>query len=318
MGCGGRWYTAWRILACIPVLMIPFALALRAQQSDTAPEPAATAPVSDGSEASLWQTVKAGWSSTSFVLLVLGFFACGFHVSFVGTHLPPWCTDQNLAPSVGGFVMSVIGVGNIAGNFSAGWLGGRFPHHKNLLLSLLYFLRAVLFLLFYFVPMSCSSKKYHPASGATCWSPDSITSIVLVWSTLMGILWLSSVPLTMGLVSDLVGEKWATTLFGFTFASHQLGGFFGVRLASRHSLPGLRSFDAAAAASELKQCARQAWLGGYMFDHTGSYSTMFLLCAGLGVLSTLLHLPIRPVRIRIPSAEEGGGGGVRQQLLQAR
>ena len=122
----------------------------------------------------------------------------------------------------------------------------------------------------------------------------------------------------MGLVSDLVGEKWATTLFGFTFASHQLGGFFGVRLASRHSLPGLRSFDAAAAALELKQCARQAWLGGYMFDHTGSYSTMFLLCAGLGVLSTLLHLPIRPVRIRIPSAEEGGGGGVRQQLLQAR
>ena len=95
--------------------MIPFALALRAQQSlptvptDTAPEPAATAPVRAASEASLWQTVKAGWSSTSFVLLVLGFFACGFHVSFVGTHLPPWCTDQNLAPSVGGFVMSVIG-----------------------------------------------------------------------------------------------------------------------------------------------------------------------------------------------------------------
>jgi predicted MFS family arabinose efflux permease len=139
--------------------------------------------------------------------------------------------------------LAFIGGGNIVGTFLAGWLGGKYPAQKGRLLAAIYFLRAVLFLLMAVLPD-------HEV-------------IIIVFAGLLGILYLSTVPLTAGLVQDMVGLKYNSTMFGFAFASHQLGSFFG------------------------------SWLGGKMFDDTGHYYTMWLLCAAVGVVAGLLNLPIK-------------------------
>ena len=236
------WYTAFRVVGCVAILMIPLAWSLRPK--DTPSEADGGGETTQQATASMRETVAAGLRSRSFVLTTVGFFACGFHVVFLTTHLAAHCKDKGLEDWVGGAALSCIGVGNIAGGFAAGWAGGKWPKKKHWVLAAIYFSRSVLFLLFDLLPIS-------PA-------------LVLIFSTLMGVLYLSTVPLTVGIVMDVCGDRWGTTMFGFAFASHQLGAFFG------------------------------SWLGGRIFDNTGSYSTMWLLMALVGLASAVIHLPIDP------------------------
>jgi predicted MFS family arabinose efflux permease len=165
---------------------------------------------------------------------------CGFHVTFIGVHLPSYLTDAGLAPELGAMSLSLIGLFNLFGSLTAGILGGKLS--KKYLLSLLYLLRAVVFFIFIIVPLSK-------------WS-------ALGFSAAIGLLWLGTVPLTSGLVAQIFGPRYMTMLFGIVFFSHQVGSFISV------------------------------WLGGYLFDATGSYIVVWWLSVALGIVATILHLPI--------------------------
>jgi len=174
-------------------------------------------------------------------LLTVGFFVCGFHVAFIMVHLPAFTLDQGLPSWVGPYALSMVGIANIIGTFLAGQ-SGRFLE-KRQGLSLIYLGRAVLFLGFLYLPMT-------PAS-------------VIIICGLLGLLWLSTIPLTSGLVATFFGTTWMSMLFGIVFLSHQLGSFLGV------------------------------WLGGRIFDMTKSYDAMWWISIALGVVSALINWPIR-------------------------
>jgi predicted MFS family arabinose efflux permease len=182
----------------------------------------------------------------SYLLLTAGFFVCGFHVAFIMVHLPAFAVDQGLPSWVGPFALSVVGIANIIGTFVAGQ-SGRFIE-KRRGLSLIYFGRSILFLGFLFLPMT-------PAT-------------VIVLCGLLGLLWLSTIPLTSGLVATFFGTTWMSMLFGIVFLSHQVGSFLGV------------------------------WLAGRLFDATRSYDAMWWISIALGLTAALLHWPIeeRPVQ----------------------
>jgi len=176
----------------------------------------------------------------SYWLLVAGFFVCGFHVAFIVVHLPSFVVDKGMPAWVGPFALSVVGIANIVGTFIAGQ-SGRFIE-KRLGLSFIYFGRAILFLGFLYLPLT--------------------PTVVIALCGLLGLLWLSTIPLTSGLVATFFGTTWMSMLFGFVFLSHQIGSFLGV------------------------------WLGGLVYDWTGSYDTMWWISVGLGVLAALLNWPI--------------------------
>lgn len=185
--------------------------------------------------------IRTAFADRSYVLLFFGFFVCGFHVSFIQTHLPAYISDEGLAPAVGALSLALIGLFNIAGSFGSGWSGQILSKRK--LLSAIYFARAVVILTFILVPLSVAS--------------------VLAFSALMGLLWLSTVPPTTGLVAQTQGLRFLATLAGLVFFSHQIGGFIG------------------------------AWLGGRIYDATGSYEPMWWAAIALGLMATMIHLPIR-------------------------
>lgn len=195
------------------------------------------------------QTLKAALGEAfrhpSFWLLTAGFFVCGFHVAFIMVHLPAFALDQGLPAWVGPFALSVVGIANIVGTFIAGQ-SGRFIE-KRRGLSLIYFGRAILFLGFLYLPLT-------PAT-------------VITICGLLGLFWLSTIPLTSGLVATFFGTTWMSMLFGIVFLSHQVGSFMGI------------------------------WLGGRLYDLTKSYDAMWWISIALGLLSGLLHWPIqeRPV-----------------------
>jgi len=187
----------------------------------------------------------------SYWLLTVGFFVCGFHVAFIMVHLPAFTVDQGLPSWVGPYALSVVGIANIMGTFLAGQ-SGRFLEKREGL-SLIYLGRAVLFLGFLFLPMT-------PAS-------------VIILCGLLGLLWLSTIPLTSGLVATFFGTTWMSMLFGIVFLSHQLGSFLGV------------------------------WLAGRIFDMTKSYDAMWWISIALGVLSALINWPIRERPVERLAAE---------------
>jgi MFS family permease len=174
------------------------------------------------------------------VLLVLGFFTCGFQLAFVTVHLPAYLVDRGLGADIGAWTIAFIGLFNIIGSLAAGWLSGKMP--KRYLLSIIYFGRA----------LSIIGLIALPASTAS----------TLVYGAVTGLLWLSTVPPTSGLVALMFGTRWLTMLFGFAFFSHQVGGFLGV------------------------------WLGGLVFEYSGSYNPVWWLSVLFGVLSALINLPI--------------------------
>ena len=197
------------------------------------------------------QAIKTAFSDRSYTLLFFGFFVCGFHVQFIQTHLPAYITDEGLAPIIGAWSLALIGLFNIGGSFFSGWSGQIYSKPK--LLSGIYASRAAVIALFIFTPLSETS--------------------VLVFSAAMGILWLSTVALTTGLVAQTQGLKFLSTLAGLVFFSHQVGGFLG------------------------------AWLGGRLYDVSGNYEAMWIAAILFGLLATVIHLPIREQAGRLAQAE---------------
>ncbi|MDE0099379.1 MAG: MFS transporter [Truepera sp.] len=207
--------------------------------SPTAPEPLG--------ESSLGQALLRASRHRGYWLLNMGFFVCGFHVSFVATHLPAFLTDSGMTAALGATALSLVGLFNLFGSMLAGWLGDRY--RKKLLLSGLYLFRAVTISLFLLLPLSVPSA--------------------LIFGAVIGFLWLATVPLTSGMVAQIFGSRFLSTLYGIVFLSHQLGAFLGV------------------------------WLGGRVFDATGSYTSVWLLAVALGLAASLVHLPISDKRIRL-------------------
>ena len=197
------------------------------------------------------QAIKTAFSDRSYTLLFFGFFVCGFHVQFIQTHLPAYITDEGLAPIIGAWSLALIGLFNIGGSFFSGWSGQIYSKPK--LLAAIYASRAAVIALFIFTPLSGTS--------------------VLVFSGAMGILWLSTVPLTTGLIAQTQGLKFLSTLAGLVFFSHQVGGFLG------------------------------AWLGGRLFDLTGNYEAMWIAAILFGLAATIIHLPIKEQPGKLAQAE---------------
>jgi len=214
--------------------MIPLAFGVRTPPMDAVATP-------DGAQRqSLVQALSEAFGHRSYVLLVIGFFTCGFQLLFITVHLPAYLVDRGLSVDAGAWTIGVIGLFNIFGSIAAGWLGDKMP--KRYLLSVIYLLRSLAVAVFVTLPVTSVSAVVFGAS--------------------MGLLWLSTVPPTSGLVALMFGTRWMATLFGFAFFSHQVGGFLGV------------------------------WLGGVLFERTGSYEVIWWLSIALGVISAIINLPI--------------------------
>jgi MFS family permease len=200
-------WTGWQntlvIFGGIMLLILPLALVLATPRTDAAAEPAAAR-----AQQSVRQALTEAFAHRSYVLLVLGFFTCGFQLAFITVHLPAYLLDRGLSAQVGAWTIGLIGLFNIFGSMLSGWLGNRMP--KRYILSVIYFGRAMAVVAFILLPASTGSA--------------------LVFGAVTGFLWLSTVPPTSGLVALMFGTRWLSMLFGFAFFSHQVGGFLGVWL----------------------------------------------------------------------------------------
>jgi MFS family permease len=237
---GMGWQRALVIHALIAALIVPLAFGLAGRNTSPA----------QGAQ-SLGAAIGEAGRDRSFHLLFWGYFVCGFQVVFIALHLPPYVVDKGLPANVGVTALALVGLFNVVGSFASGWLGGRY--RKKYLLSAIYAARSVVIAVFLLVPLSAAS--------------------VYVFAAAIGLLWLSTVPLTNGLVGFRYGVKFMATLSGIVFLGHQIGSFFG------------------------------AWLGGRIFDTTGSYDIAWGLMIIAGVWAALVHLPIREAPITsVPAA----------------
>src|SRR5216684_717336 len=234
----GGWRMTLEVFAGLLLLIIPLAFAVATPASDvrTSWEPAP----SELQTQTYRQALAEAFGHGSFLLLVLGFFTCGFQLGFVTLHLPAYLIDRGLSAEVGGWTLGVIGLFNIVGAMLSGWLGGHMP--KRYILSFIYFARALAVVFLITLPAS--------------------PVVTLIYGAVTGLLWLSSVPPTSGLVVVMFGTRWLAMLFGVAFFSHQVGGFIGV------------------------------YLGGVLFERTGSYDAVWWLGVAFGVISALINLPI--------------------------
>ncbi len=196
------WQTAITIFAGVTMLILPLALALATPKAPAGPT-AVAKPTQ-----SARQAFAEAFGHRSYVLLVLGFFTCGFQLAFVTVHLPSYLIDRGLSAQIGGWTLATIGLFNIIGSLTSGYLGNRMP--KRYILSIIYFARALSIVAFISLPAS-------PAA-------------TIVFGAVTGLLWLSTVPPTSALVAVMFGTRWLAMLFGFAFFSHQVGGFLGVLL----------------------------------------------------------------------------------------
>jgi len=241
------WRTTLEVFAGLLLLIVPLAFAIATPRSDAAPasprglrQPDSETTPSVEQIQTYKQALAEALGHRSYILLVLGFFTCGFQLGFVTLHLPSYLIDRGLSAQVGGWTLGVIGLFNIVGAMLSGWLGGRMP--KRYILAVIYFARALAVV--FLVTM--------PASPA----------VALIYGAVTGLLWLSSVPPTAGLVAVMFGTRWMAMLFGIAFFSHQVGGFLGV------------------------------YLGGLLYEQTGSYDIVWWLGVLFGVLSAVINLPI--------------------------
>jgi len=241
------WRTTLEVFAGLLLLIVPLAFAIATPRSDAAPasprglrQPDSETAPSVEQIQTYKQALAEALGHRSYILLVLGFFTCGFQLGFVTLHLPSYLIDRGLSAQVGGWTLGVIGLFNIVGAMLSGWLGGRMP--KRYILAVIYFARALAVV--FLVTM--------PASPA----------VALIYGAVTGLLWLSSVPPTAGLVAVMFGTRWMAMLFGIAFFSHQVGGFLGV------------------------------YLGGLLYERTGSYDIVWWLGVLFGVVSAVINLPI--------------------------
>lgn len=244
---GFGWSDGIVVLSIIIAISVPLCLSLRAGSADA---------LAKQTPQSLTQALGEASGHRGYWLLVIGFFVCGFQVQFIGTHLPGFLSDSGAATWLAAWALGTIGLFNLFGTLGAGWLGGRF--RKTYLLSVLYLLRSLLFLVFLQVEVTETS--------------------VLIFSAVLGLLWLSTVPLTGGIVAQVFGPRYMGTLFSIVFLSHQLGSFSGV------------------------------YLGGLFYDRTGSYDSAWWLAIVLGLAAALIHLPIndKPIERVARSRVEAG------------
>ncbi|GGH17551.1 MFS transporter [Alsobacter metallidurans] len=227
-------------LTVLLVIPLSFMLATRGNASE---------PATKGPSQSIAQALGEAFRHPSYVLLVLGFFTCGFQLAFITAHMPAYLKDQNLPAWVGAWTLAIIGLANAVGSLTSGWLSGRMS--KRWLLSGIYLARSVAVLVFIMLPPS-------PANA-------------LSFGVAMGLLWLSTVPPTSSLVILMFGTRYLSMLFGFAFFSHQVGGFLGV------------------------------WLGGVLYEKTGSYDVVWWLSIALGVASAIINIPIREAPVARPA-----------------
>lgn len=238
------WEIALAILAVVAFLMLPLAIGLDGRKDTTLKAPSQTV-----SEA----VAQAGLHQ-GYWLLIAGFFVCGFQVTFIATHLPAYVADMGFSARLGATALALIGLVNIIGSSFWGVMGGRYSKKYNL--TLLYLVRAAAISVFLLFPLSSTG--------------------ILIFASVMGFLWLGTVPLTSGLIGQIFGVQYLSTLFGIVFLSHQVGAFVGV------------------------------WVGGYVFDATGSYDVVWWISVGLGLIAALLHWPINeaPAGRLIPATTE--------------
>jgi len=237
------WHETLIIFGVAMLLVMPFAFAL---SSPAVPSKADERPQSMGS------AISEALRHPSYILLVLGFFTCGFQLAFVTTHLPAYLVDRGLSIQVGGWTLAVIGLANMVGSLSSGWLSSRMP--RRYLLAGIYFARGIAIAAFVLLPAS--------------------PIVSIGFGVVLGLLWLSTVPPTSGLVMLMFGTRYLAMLYGFAFFSHQVGGFLGV------------------------------WLGGLLYEKLGSYDFVWWLSVALSFASAIINLPIveRPVeRAPVPA-----------------
>ncbi|MDR3005595.1 MAG: MFS transporter [Acidovorax sp.] len=245
------WQQVVMALALVMLAMAAMAPLLRA--------PAAAAghvPIAEPSAQSMGAAMRQALTHRGFWLLNAGFLACGFQRAFIAAHLPAYLLDQGLGAQQAGICLALVALANVPGSYVCSWVGGRM--RRKHALALLYLIRSAAMLCFVWAPVSASSAY--------------------VFSIVMGFLWLGTVPLTNGLVSQVFGVRYLSTLFGLVFFGHQLGGFLG------------------------------AWLGGVVYEATHSYLWLWWASIALGVLAAVLHWPIndapaaQPVRGRLAAA----------------
>ena len=232
------WASALTMLALIVLSMLPLAYLLPGKVTTQKDDPAI--------EQSLSDALHEAFAHRGFLLLTSGFFVCGFHVAFIAVHFPAYVADLGLDPAIGAWSISLIGLFNIAGSFMAGFIGQSWS--KKYGLCIIYLARAVLITILLLSPKT----------------PEAI----LGFAAGMGILWLSTVPLTTGIIGQVFGIRYMATLFGIVFLSHQIGSFIGV------------------------------WLGGALYDRTGSYDGMWWLGVVFGIAAAVIHLPINEKPLR--------------------
>ena len=234
------WYGALLALAAVGLLMAPLAAVMIERHEHHA----------HAFRQSAGEAIREALGHRGYVLLTLGFFVCGFQVVFVGVHLPSYLLDKGMPAHLGVTALALIGLFNIIGTYTTGWLGAKMP--KRYILSFIYFGRAVVIALFIWLPLSA-------------WS-------VYTFASALGLLWLSTVPPTNGIVGQIFGVRYMAMLSGVTFFSHQIGSFLG------------------------------AWLGGFLFDRLGSYDLVWYVSIALGVVAGLINLPIDEREIKRPTA----------------
>src|ERR1700704_5905807 len=238
------WQSALTVFAALMLLIVPLSLALATPAQTTANVPAAD-------QQSFKTALAEAFGHRSYVLLVLGFFTCGFQLAFITVHLPAYLSDRGVTAQTGGWVVAAIGLFNIVGSLSVGYLQNKFP--KRYILSLLSFARAETIVAFISFPITTFSA--------------------ILFGAATGLTWLSTVPPTSALVALMFGTRWFSTLYGFAFVSHQVGGFLGVLL------------------------------GGIVFEKFGSYAPIWWLSVLFGVLSALINLPIVEAPVARPVAQ---------------
>lgn len=232
------WQQALVALGMAALLIIPLAWGLH--------EPGfASGATPPKREQTILQALREAFAYPSFQLLMAGYFVCGFQVVFIGVHMPSYLKDHGLSPQVASYSLALIGLFNVFGTYAAGALGQRLAKKK--ILAFIYFARSIAITLFLLAPLTPTS--------------------VYLFSAVMGLLWLSTVPPTNAVVAQIFGVAHLSMLGGFVFFSHQIGSFMGV------------------------------WLGGYLYDQTGSYDIVWYIAIALGVLAALVNLPVREAAI---------------------
>lgn len=242
------WSPALLVLAALILLIIPLSFGLREPNFNKATKVNPQNVDHSGDLSALTALIQA-CKHPSFLLLTAGYFVCGFQVMFIGVHLPGYLKDFNIAAQVASYSLALVGLFNVAGTYVAGVLGQKLP--KQYLLAGIYSLRSVFTLAFLLLPLSPTS--------------------VYIYSAAMGLLWLSTVPLTNGIVAQIFGVRHLSMLGGVVFFSHQIGSFSGI------------------------------WLGGYLYDTRGSYDIVWYLVIALGVAAALINLPVRETQAAAPA-----------------